>query len=89
MIRARMFAPAMGIVEDPAAGAAVAALAGYLWRQSAVPATGLTCRVEQGFEMGRPSLIEMEADLKGGAISEIRIAGGCVIVGYGEMNPGA
>jgi trans-2,3-dihydro-3-hydroxyanthranilate isomerase len=88
MIRARMFAPAMGIMEDPAAGAAVAALAGYLWRQSAVPAKGLQCRVEQGFEMGRPSLIEMEVDLTAGAISVIRIAGGCVVVGQGEMNLG-
>ena len=88
MIRARMFAPAMGIVEDPAAGAAVAALVGYLFRHSAIPANGLQCRVEQGFEMGRPSLIDMEADLENGEIAEIRISGGCVVVAQAEMNLG-
>jgi trans-2,3-dihydro-3-hydroxyanthranilate isomerase len=83
-IRARMFAPAMGIVEDPATGGAAPALAGYLWRQSASP-IGKRWRIEQGFEMGRPSLIDVETDITAGVITAIRVGGACVMVGRGEI----
>ena len=54
-VRARMFAPAFGVPEDPATGSAAAALAGFLAR-SAPPGNGtLRWVVEQGVEMGRPS----------------------------------
>ncbi len=83
-IRARMFAPAMGIVEDPATGAAASALAPYLWRHA--PArTALSFRIEQGFEMGRPSLIDVEGRIEAGTLTGVRVGGGCVIVGRGEM----
>ncbi len=64
-IRARMFAPALGVFEDPATGAAATALAGYLARRSSQTGGMLRWVVEQGFEMGRPSLLEVEADLRG------------------------
>ena len=54
-LRARMFAPNMGIVEDPATGAAVAALGGFLGVPDSTKDGTLRWVVEQGFEMGRPS----------------------------------
>ncbi|HHY57869.1 MAG TPA: PhzF family phenazine biosynthesis protein [Chloroflexi bacterium] len=84
-LRARMFAPAMGIVEDPATGAAAAALAGYLGTHD--PARNGTLRwiVEQGFEMGRPSILEVEADKRDGAIAAVRVGGASVLVCEGVM----
>src|SRR5690606_21341661 len=63
-IRARMFAPGLGISEDPATGAACAALAGALGHLEAAAGAGagsLKWTVHQGVEMGRPSQIHIEA----------------------------
>lgn len=84
-LRARMFAPAMGIVEDPATGAAAAALAGYLGVRDATQTGTVRWVVEQGFEMGRPSLLEVEADKTGGAITAVRVGGASVLVSEGVM----
>jgi trans-2,3-dihydro-3-hydroxyanthranilate isomerase len=84
-IRARMFSPLMGIAEDPATGAAATALAGYLAPLSGTREGTLRWVVEQGFEMGRPSLLEVEADLAAGAVAAIRVAGAAVPVSHGEM----
>lgn len=85
-IRARMFAPEVGIVEDPATGSAAVALAGYLVRRD--PArNGTACwTVEQGFEMGRPSLLYLEADVAGGACQAVRLGGGAVVVSEGTIH---
>src|SRR5881296_4588486 len=79
-LRARMFGPAVGVAEDPATGSAATALGGYLGIRD--PRRGGTLRfvVEQGFEMGRPSLLEIEVDKKEGAITEIRVGGASVLV---------
>lgn len=84
-LRARMFAPAMGIAEDPATGAAAAALAGYLGSREARADGRLRWVVEQGFEMGRPSVLEVEADRRAGEISAVRVGGRCVMVSEGAM----
>lgn len=84
-IQARMFAPAMGIEEDPATGAAVTALAGYLAPRAQRREGTVAWRVEQGAEMGRPSLLELEVDLRGGAIEAVRVGGKSVLVGEGSM----
>lgn len=84
-LRARMFAPALGIAEDPATGAAATALAGYLGARAAQSSGMLRWVVEQGFEMGRPSLLEVEADLRDGQVSEIRVGGASVMVSQGTM----
>jgi trans-2,3-dihydro-3-hydroxyanthranilate isomerase len=84
-IRARMFAPAMNIVEDPATGAAAAALAGYLaWR---VPERDALLRwvLEQGVEMQRPSRIELTAERSGGVVRTVRVGGTAVRVGEGVL----
>jgi trans-2,3-dihydro-3-hydroxyanthranilate isomerase len=146
-VRARMFAPAYNVPEDPATGSACAALAGYLAprmpeggqttarakkkgakaakgaraaksARSAQRATGAvrggaakqakqrTARasaavgeveadgdaprtlrwvVEQGFEMGRPSIIDVEADVRGGAVTAVRVGGRSVLVSEGTI----
>lgn len=83
--RARMFAPAMHIAEDPATGAAATALAGYLAQFAKVENGLLGWVIEQGFEIGRPSILNVEADLAGGAITAVRVGGSSVLVSEGEM----
>jgi len=83
-LRARMFAPAMGIGEDPATGAAAAALAGQLAAEVAGDGS-FAWRMEQGFEMGRPSLLEIAVDKHAGAISAVRVGGRVVPVCEGSL----
>jgi len=80
---ARMFAPAMGIVEDPATGAAGAALAGYLGAR--VKEGGLRVMVRQGHAMGRPSTLFVEADRGPDGLSAVRVAGESVVVSEGSF----
>lgn len=84
-IRSRMFAPAMGIPEDPATGGAAAPLAGYLAVRDAITDGTLRWVIEQGFEMGRPSILVAEADKSAGEITALRVGGAAVIVSSGEM----
>jgi trans-2,3-dihydro-3-hydroxyanthranilate isomerase len=84
-IRARMFAPAFGIPEDPATGSAAAALAGYL--SAAQPPGSGTLRwvVEQGIEMGRPSRMHVECDRSGDRILAVRVGGRSVMVAEAKL----
>lgn len=84
-VHARMFAPAMGVEEDPATGAAAAALAGYLGSRDETATGTLQWLVEQGVEMGRPSLIEVEADKEDGEITAVRVGGSSVILSEGAI----
>lgn len=83
--RARMFAPGIGVPEDPATGSAVAAFAGYLAKRDSRRDGTLRWVVEQGFEMGRPSILEAEADVRGGAVVAVRVGGHSVLVTRGEL----
>jgi trans-2,3-dihydro-3-hydroxyanthranilate isomerase len=83
-IRARMFAPGMGIGEDPATGAAGACLAAYLAKHTRDGAA-LSWIVEQGFEMGRPSILALSAEKTGQQIGAIRVAGKSVLVSEGKI----
>ncbi len=83
--RARMFAPALGITEDPATGGAAAAFAGVVARFE-TPGDGANAfPIEQGVEMGRPSLIGLTIEMEGGALRETRISGGAVKVSEGVI----
>ena len=82
---ARMFAPALNVPEDPATGSANAALAGYLAARNPLRDGLLTWRIEQGFEMGRPSILEVEADVAGGNLTAVRVGGASVVVCEGMM----
>jgi len=83
--RARMFAPSIGVPEDPATGSAVAAFGGYLASRDTRGDGTLSWRIEQGFEMGRPSLLDLEVDQSGGSITAVRVGGNAVVVSRGEM----
>ncbi len=85
-VHARMFAPSMNIEEDPATGSAAAALAGYLAPREDVTAGTVRWTIEQGFEMGRPSIVHLEADLRDGDIVAVRVAGQSVMVCEGMMD---
>jgi trans-2,3-dihydro-3-hydroxyanthranilate isomerase len=85
-LHARMFAPRLGIAEDPATGAAATALAGYLSLRDRSPAAQLRWVVEQGFEMGRPSILEVEVDRQGASVTAIRVGGASVMVSSGVLS---
>ena len=83
--RARMFAPLLGIPEDPATGSAAASFAGYLAEKNSLQSGTLKWKIEQGFEMGRPSLLFIEADKQDGKTTAIRVGGSVVMMCEGEM----
>jgi trans-2,3-dihydro-3-hydroxyanthranilate isomerase len=84
-VRARMFAPGFGVPEDPATGSACVALGGYLATRSPRHDGTLRWVVEQGFEMGRPSILEVEVDKRAGEITAVRVGGATVLVTEGQM----
>jgi trans-2,3-dihydro-3-hydroxyanthranilate isomerase len=84
-LRARMFAVGLGIGEDPATGSAVAAFGGYLGIRAPERDGTLQWIIEQGFEMGRPSLLHLEVDKRGGEIAAVRVGGNSVMVSEGTM----
>lgn len=84
--RARMFAPMLGVPEDPATGSAVAAFAGYLAANEGLSDGRHNWRIEQGFEMGRPSILELECDVRDGIVYTVRVGGNAVIVSEGAMD---
>ena len=84
-IRARMFAPGLSVPEDPATGSACAALGGYLAARDARRDGTLRWVIEQGFEMGRPSILELEVDRRDGEIMAVRVAGATVLVSEGTL----
>jgi trans-2,3-dihydro-3-hydroxyanthranilate isomerase len=84
-VRARMFAPTIGVPEDPATGSAAVALGGYLAARDPRFEGTLRWVVEQGFEMGRPSILEVEADKRGGKVTAARVGGQTVMMCEGTM----
>ena len=81
----RMFAPHSGIVEDPATGSAAAALAGVLARHGGLPDGEHELPIEQGYEMGRPSLIRLSMTMKDGQLTAGAIAGEAIVVSEGTI----
>lgn len=83
--RARMFAPLLGIPEDPATGSAAASFAGYLAALDDRNEGTMKWNIEQGFEMGRPSLLYIEADKQGGKTAAIRVGGNAIMMTEGFL----
>jgi trans-2,3-dihydro-3-hydroxyanthranilate isomerase len=83
--RARMFAPFLGVREDPATGSAAAALAGVLTAHGGLGAGVHQVIIEQGREMGRPSTIELELKIDGAKLTTASIGGDAVIVSQGTL----
>ncbi|WP_415716012.1 PhzF family phenazine biosynthesis protein [Roseibium sp.] len=82
---ARLFAPEMGIPEDPATGSAAAAFAGVVHFYDGLTEGTHHIRIEQGFEMGRPSLIDLEIDILHNSMHAVRIGGQATLVARGEL----
>lgn len=83
-VHSRMFAPGMGITEDPATGAASGPLGCYLVRYNLVecdPAADIVS--EQGIEMGRPSYVRIRIERQGEEITAVRVGGQCHFMGEG------
>jgi trans-2,3-dihydro-3-hydroxyanthranilate isomerase len=83
--RARMYAPGLGIAEDPATGAAAAASAGLLAGSRQLRKGPLRWVIEQGVEMGRPSELRVALDHDGAEASAVRVGGDAVVVGEGSI----
>jgi trans-2,3-dihydro-3-hydroxyanthranilate isomerase len=82
---ARMFAPALGVPEDPATGAAAAAFAGLLAASGTLAVDDHAIVIEQGYEMGRPSLIRLGLALKAGSLVSAAVGGDAVLVTEGMI----
>jgi trans-2,3-dihydro-3-hydroxyanthranilate isomerase len=80
----RMFAPAGGVPEDPATGSAAGWLGAYLARHRVLGKSEFSIRVEQGHEIGRPSLLHLSAREDGGAL-EVEVGGRVIPVLRGEL----
>ena len=86
-VHGRMFSGGLGAGEDPATGSAQGPLGAYLVAHELVQ-TGPTTRIrsEQGFEIGRPSILDIEVDRAGAAITAVRVGGRCVAMGGGWLD---
>jgi trans-2,3-dihydro-3-hydroxyanthranilate isomerase len=83
--RARMFSPTAGIPEDPATGSASAILAAQLLASAALGEGETRLALQQGVEMGRPSTIGLTVVVTGGALAQVRVAGGAVPISSGQL----
>jgi trans-2,3-dihydro-3-hydroxyanthranilate isomerase len=86
-VHTRMFAPSLGVPEDPATGSANGALGAYLVRHRVVPVTEPTTHItsEQGLELGRPSTLYVEVDSRDEEVAAVRVGGQVVEIAEGEV----
>ena len=84
-VHARMFSGGLGIVEDPATGSAAAAFAGVALHFEKPGDGAHTLRIEQGFEMGRPSTITLGMDVEDGRLIRATIGGQAIRVAEGTI----
>ena len=82
----RMFAPALGVEEDPATGSAAVAMAGVLGARLAAREGTFTWLIDQGVAMGRPSRLEAIAEKRDGKVVRIKVGGRSVIVAEGSID---
>jgi trans-2,3-dihydro-3-hydroxyanthranilate isomerase len=84
--RGRMFFRTAGLAEDPATGSAVAAFAGVVMAFDRPGDGEHRLIIEQGWEMGRPSQIELTLEVSGGALTAAHIGGEAVIISEGMLH---
>ena len=82
---ARMFAPELGIAEDPATGSAVAAMSGAIRHFDDLAPGHHALTIEQGVEMGRPSLIHLHVEAGRTGIERARIGGAAIKIAEGRI----
>lgn len=85
-LHARMFAPLDATTEDPATGSASGATMALLALQDTAGDADRSWRIEQGVDMGRPSLILGRTEKRGGVVTAVHVAGRAVIVMSGTLN---
>lgn len=83
--KTRMFAPGLGVPEDPATGSAAGPLAVHLARHGRI-AFGDEIELRQGEELGRPSLLLARAVGAASAVERVEVAGSAVVVARGEFH---
>jgi trans-2,3-dihydro-3-hydroxyanthranilate isomerase len=84
-LHARMWAPALGIEEDPATGAACAALVGVMASKHDFGGTAYRLSIQQGVAMGRRSEIEAEARKSGSVVTSVSVGGAAAYIASGEI----
>ena len=85
-VHARMFAPAIGIPEDPATGSAGGALGAYLVQNGVVEVAPTTeIIIEQGYEIERPSRLLVQVESDDDVIQSVKVGGQCVMVAEGTL----
>jgi trans-2,3-dihydro-3-hydroxyanthranilate isomerase len=85
-VYSRMFAPELGVAEDPATGIASGPLGCYLVRHKIVPADKADAMISlQGVKMGRPSHVHISVGVEGGEITSVRVGGEAVLAGEGTL----
>jgi trans-2,3-dihydro-3-hydroxyanthranilate isomerase len=83
---ARFFAPDLGIPEDPATGSAAVGLAGAIMKYDPPPQDGRhTYIIEQGFEMGRPSMMRLELEVINSLLVRVRLGGNAAKIAEGTL----
>ncbi len=82
---ARMFAPGVGVPEDPATGSAAAAFSAVLLRFDQLPEGTSEFTIEQGIEMGRPGEIKLEVEVASRRLKRVRIGGFACLVARGKL----
>lgn len=87
-VHARVFVPGLSVPEDPATGSAATALGAYLAARDTRADGTLRWVVEQGIEMGRPSLLEIVVEKAGGDIQSVKVGGETVMVSEGQIETG-
>jgi trans-2,3-dihydro-3-hydroxyanthranilate isomerase len=84
-INARMFAPFHGVAEDPATGSANGCLAAYLIEHRYFGKDSIDLRVEQGYEIKRPSILYLRARRTEDSI-EVNVGGRVLVSARGELS---
>jgi trans-2,3-dihydro-3-hydroxyanthranilate isomerase len=82
--RSQMFAPALGVTEDPATGSAAGPLAIHLARHGRI-GFGEEIEIWQGAEIGRPSVFHARVNGSSAGIESVEVGGAAVIVARGEF----
>ena len=83
-LNARVFANSYGIPEDPATGSGNGCLAGYLVKHRYFGKDKINIKVEQGYKIGRPSLLYLKAEDKKSEI-EVNVGGKAIMIARGEF----
>ncbi len=83
MVKSRMFAPALGVPEDPATGSAAGPLAVHLARHGWIK-FGQEIEIHQGVEIGRPSVLRARAEGSADRIEKVYVGGAAVVVARGQ-----